>query len=309
MPAATCLSAKGREGARRTANCEERVRHQGLGTGGQGRGNGNGNIFVREGTRRAHKRRTARAPTRGAPTGACGGRRPQGGTCDGWKSQRVRGQAQGLPLPARAAGGGRKGGHLRWMEVAARTRAGTRPAPTGACGGRRPQRGALAMDGSRSAYEGRHKACPYRRVRREAAAKGGTCDGWKSQRVRGQAQGLPLPARAAGGGRKGGHLRWMEVAARTRAGTRPAPTGACGGRRPQRGALAMDGSRSAYEGRHKACPYRRVRREAAAKGGTCDGWKSQRVRGVDGAGGTRSGEALSVGHLPPMQTPGRRGML
>ncbi|MDE0077528.1 MAG: hypothetical protein OXO50_08415, partial [Caldilineaceae bacterium] len=76
------------------------------------------------------------------------------------------------------------------------------------------------MDGSRSAFEGRHKACPYRRVRREAAAKGGTCDGWKSQRVRGQAQGLPLPARAAGGGRKG--------------------------------ALAMDGSRSAYEGRHKA---------------------------------------------------------
>ena len=228
VPAATCLSAKGREGARRTANCEERVRHQGLGSGGHGRGNGNGNTFIREGTRRV-----AKGPQEANSQG----------TDKGCPYRRVRREAAA-------------GGHLRWMEVAARTRAGTRPAPTGACGGRRPQRG-------------------------------GTCDGWKSQRVRGQAQGLPLQARAAGGGRKGG-------------------------------ALAMDGSRSAYEGRHKACPYRRVRREAAAKGGTCDGWKSQRVRGqaqgvplrgVDWAGGTRSGEALSVGYLPPMQTPGRRGML
>ena len=216
MPAETCLSAKGREEARR-----------------------------------AHKRRTARAPTRGAPTGAYGGRRPQGGTCGGWKLRRVRGHPQGAPLRARAAGGGHKG-CLRWMEVEARTRAPTRGAPTGACGGRRPQRGtcdggrlqrvrghpqgvhlqaraagggrkgAPAMEGGCSAYEGTHKGCTYRRVRREAAARG--------------------------------HLRWREVAARTRAPTRGA-TGACGGRRPQRGALAMEGGCSAYEGTHKGCTY------------------------------------------------------
>ena len=248
MPAETCLSAKGREEARR-----------------------------------AHKRRTARAPTRGAPTGAYGGRRPQGGTCGGWKLRRVRGHPQGAPLRARTVGGGRKG-HLRWMEVAARTRAPTRGAPTGACGGRRPQRG--TCDGGRLQRVRGHPQGVHLQARAAGGGrKGGTCDGGRLQRVRGHPQGVHLQARAAGGGRKG--------------------------------APAMEGGCSAYEGTHKGC-YRRVRREAAAKGGTCDGGRLQRVRGhpqgvhlrgVDGAGGTRFGEALSVGHLPPMSAPGRRGML
>ena len=164
------------------------MRHQGLGTGGQGRGNGNGNTFIREGTRRAHKRRP--------------------------------GHPQGVPLRGRCRGE-RESGSRRL----GRRRAGTRPAPTGACGGRRPQKGALAMDGSRSAYEGRHKACPYRRVRREAAAKGALAMDGSRSAYEGRHKACPYRRVRREAAAKGGTCDGWDVAARTRAGTRPAPTG------------------------------------------------------------------------------------
>ena len=102
----------------------------------------------------------------------------------------------------------------------ATTRAPTRGAPTG---------GGVAGYGSRGAYEGTHKGCPY----------GGRVGGiWESWRVRGHPQGVPLRGRAG--------WRGMGVVARTRAPTRGAPTG---------GGLAGYGSRGAYEGTHKGCPY------------------------------------------------------
>ena len=186
-----------------------------------------------------------RAPTRDAPTGDGGlagyGSRgayegthkgcPYGGWRVGglWESWRVRGHPQGVPL---------RGAGWRAMGVVARTRAPTRDAPTGD--------GGLAGYGSRGAYEGTHKGCPY------GERVGGL---WESWRVRGHPQGVPLRGRAG--------WRAMGVVARTRAPTRDAPTGD--------GGLAGYGSRGAYEGTHKGCPYGGWR-----VGGL---WESWRVRG------------------------------
>ena len=184
--------------------------------------------------------------------------------------------------------GGRRG-----MGVVARTWAPTRGAPTGDGGvweswrvrGRPqgvPLRG-MAGYGSRGAYVGAHKGCPYGGwrgmgvvARTWAPTRGApTGDGgvWESWRVRGRPQGVPLRGMAGYGSRgayvgahKGcpyGGWRGMGVVARTWAPTRGAPTGDGGvweswrvrGRPqgvPLRGMTGY-GSRGAYA--HKGCPY------------------------------------------------------
>ena len=173
------------------------------------------------------------------------------------------GQAQGLPLQEGCEGEGKGGVYGRW--------AGARPAPTGGLrgGGR----------GWRVWEVGRHKACPYRRLRGEG--KGG---GWEVGRHKacpyrrvargkervacmggGQAQGLPLQEGCEGEGKGGVYGRW--------AGARPAPTGGLRGGRK--------GWRVWEVGRVEACTYRRVargkERVACMGGGQAQGLPYRRV--------------------------------
>ena len=153
MPAATSLSAKGREGSTR----------------GEQPGHPQG---VR--LRWTDVAARTRAPTRGAPTGAGGGGRAQGVRLQ-WTDVAARTRAPTRGAPTGAGGGGRaQGVRLRWTDVAARTRAPTRGAPTGAGGGER--------------------------------AQGCACGGRTLPRVRGHPQGVPLPVRAAGGGGRFGGI-------------------------------------------------------------------------------------------------------